>query len=762
MSQASSGQASQSTSSSAQDSQSNEAKSASITKAKAEELARKYVNIPEEYVLQGANLSSDRLIKGIRNIWGLSFVKRVNNKQTGSIYVGIHADNGQLINYSFHNAVDTKPSYPLKVERDVAETVAEAFISEVAADYAGKVKLNESYGAAVLPALTGDVRHHFRFDRYVNELPFLDNYIDVVVDSEGYVVEYNFVWDDTIVFPRVESYLTLEQATKKLHDTATPELKYIMTAGENGKRIPALTYELAPFSIHAVTGSKWDEAIYRHYRYAGEVSDKPVTDKPLSSKPQLTNIKEEQAIEFVTSAFGLPEGAELNHSSYNEYTDDVTEQLSSSWNFSWNVKKDGKEAGSIWAAVDGQTGAVQSYNLYWRNSDAPEGKELFALADATKAAEETIKKQLPWLSHELHLIKPDPKQYENLSASDLSSYYIRFVHKVHGASIEYDHVNVTIDAKTGEITGFESNIHPFDYSKQAPKTIATSEAIARFMDYYQVQLTYKVASEYSLDGQPIPIEKYNVMLASGDSDSIEKVTIESTVNLVYRLEAKPLDERVFLDAESGQWRSMETGEVTQLERPQVLDIEGHWAQRQLELMVAYKALDVVDGKVRPNELIKRGELIKMLVIARNGGNRYYATANDSSAQNSSSFKDISVGSEYFAYVEDALQQNLIDIGDGSFNPEGTVTRDEMAELIVRALGYNTLAQHEHIFADKFNDSQHIKNKGQAAIVVGLNIMSANADGKFQPSKKVQRAEAATAFFRYLQSRADLQEAPLRY
>nr|WP_285855702.1 S-layer homology domain-containing protein [Paenibacillus camelliae] len=152
----------------------------------------------------------------------------------------------------------------------------------------------------------------------------------------------------------------------------------------------------------------------------------------------------------------------------------------------------------------------------------------------------------------------------------------------------------------------------------------------------------------------------------------------------------------------------------------------------------------------------------MLVIARNGGNRYYATANDSSAQNSSSFKDISVGSEYFAYVEDALQQNLIDIGDGSFNPEGTVTREEMAELIVRALGYNTLAQHEHIFADKFNDSQHIKNKGQAAIVVGLNIMSANADGKFQPSKKVQRAEAATAFFRYLQSRADLQEAPLRY
>src|SRR5690606_26007699 len=125
--------------------------------------------------------------------------------------------------------VDTKPSYPLKVERDAAQTVAEAFISEVAADYVGKVKLNESYGAAVLPALTGDVRHYFRFERYINELPFLDHYIDVVVDSEGYVVEYSFVWDDSIVFPRVESYLSLDQAMKKLRDTSTPELKYIIT-----------------------------------------------------------------------------------------------------------------------------------------------------------------------------------------------------------------------------------------------------------------------------------------------------------------------------------------------------------------------------------------------------------------------------------------------------------------------------------------------------------------------------------------------------
>ncbi|WP_424766576.1 hypothetical protein [Paenibacillus sp. sgz302251] len=36
-----------------------------------------------------------------------------------------------------------------------------------------------------------------------------------------------------------------------------------------------------------------------------------------------------------------------------------------------------------------------------------------------------------------------------------------------------------------------------------------------------------------------------------------------------------------------------------------------------------------------------------------------------------------------------------------------------------------------------------------------------SEGKFLPEKQVTRAEASVSFFRYLQSRADLQEAPLR-
>jgi len=117
-------------------------------------------------------------------------------------------------------------------------------------------------------------------------------------------------------------------------------------------------------------------------------------------------------------------------------------------------------------------------------------------------------------------------------------------------------------------------------------------------------------------------------------------------------------------------------------------------------------------------------------------------------------------SGYFVYVQNALELNLIDIGDGSFNPEGKVDRGEMAELIVRALGFNSLAAHSDLFKATFKDADQTKQKGQAAIVVGLGIMSLQ-DGKFAPERDVTRAEAATAFFRFLSARADLQEAPLR-
>jgi len=730
-----------------------------ITKEKAEALARQYVSIPKEYVLQGASLNMEMMAGGKRNAWGLDFVKKVNGKHLGSIYVRIDADKGQLLEFnSYTDNPSAKPTYPLKVERDAAQQIALQFIDKIAADYKGKIQYNPDYGVQLRPPLTGEVVHSIRYDRLVYDIPYVDNYIELEVDSEGHVRRFSLQWDDTINFPKVDVKLTTEEANNKLRAAAAPQLSYIVPYNMQGKRKPLLSYELQPISIDAVTGQLKDQSRDSYFR-AGTISESPVSEKPLGDEPKAGAVNEKQAIDAVKAAFSLPAGAELNGSNYSENSNESTGVTEAYWQLNWTIKKDGKEMGSASASVNGRTGDVRHFNTYMYNERSQPGSPKVTLEQASALAVEAIKKRLPWLTDELYLVKPDPKQFEGLDAGEPRHYYFSFVHKIYGAVVEYDNINLSINSSTGEIINYDANLSNFDYPDQAPALIKKEQAVDSWLDYYRTQLTYRLVQNFSWNGQPIPIEKYKLMIASGEirGDEVEKTT---NAELVYQLVPRLIDESVFLDAVTGGWRNRETGEVTQLEKPKAKDIEGHFAQRQLELMVAYKALDVKDGLVRPNEAVTRGELIKMLVLARSSGVSPLSKSLSGQLDSKASFNDVAAGSSYFVYVESALEQNLIDVGDGSFNPSGKVSRDEMAELIVRALGYNALANYDHIFKASFKDSAQIENKGQAAIVVGLKIMSLS-DGKFLPKKQVTRGEASVAFFRYLQSRAELQEAPLR-
>lgn len=729
-----------------------------IKKEKAEQLARQYVSIPKEYILQGVSLSTNTLADGKRHIWSMDFAKRVNGKHMGSIYVSIDANSGQLQSFSTYvNNPSAKPTYPLKVEREAAQELAIEFIKQIAPDYISQIRYNENYGVQLLPPLTGEVRHQLRYDRIVNDIPYVDNYIEIVVDSEGLLLEYSLQWDDTITFPKVGKRLTLEEANQKLREAADPQLKYIMPYSSQGKNTPMLSYDQQAIAIHAVSGEHLPAPMYS-YRRQGTPSETPLSEKPLGMAPKNREITEQQAIEAVKEAFKLPANSELRNSSYHENNDEDGSTNRTEWYLNWSLMKDGKENGSASASVDGRTGTVMSYYSYNYDSPASTGVKAMTLEEAIAKAEDTVKRQLPWLTHELYVVKPDPKQYENVREGEYPTYYISFIHRVHGAAVEYDNVNVAIDSRTGEISSFDAYLSTYTYPALAPALISKDDAVKHWMDYYRTELTYRLVQQFWWNGQPLPIEKYNLMLASGElQGNEEEVELKSEAELVYRLVSRNIEEQVFLDAQTGEWRTRDKGEVTQLERPKALDVEGHWAEHQLELMVAYKALDLKDGLVRPNEAVTRGEIIKMLVLARNSGRGNYAME---TLAKSASFNDVSADSAYFPYIESALEQNLIDLGDGSFNPDGKVSRDDMAELIVRALGYNALANYDHIFKASFKDSDQIENKGQTAIVVGLKIMSLS-DGKFLPKKQVTRAEASVAFFRYLQTRAELQEAPLR-
>ncbi|WP_164779599.1 S-layer homology domain-containing protein [Paenibacillus kobensis] len=728
---------------------------ASIAKDKAVSIARGLLAIPDTYTLQSASLSTNISTDAtVYSVWNLSFVYKVDGKSKGSISASLDANSGELTGYnSYTDNPNAKPVYPPKVNREQAVTVAQSFIKKAAASYANQLQLDEYVGVGTKPPLTGEVVHRLRFDRMVNGVPFNENFIEFQIDGEGHVLSYERNWNSGIKFEKATAAFTQEEAATKLQAAAKPSLNYTIPYDMKPRK-PILVYNINVPVISAVTGDVISAS-------SKELKQTQLSDKPLGEKPSGTKqLTKEQASAKVDAAFKLPEGAKLTSSEFSEYADDLTGKTRSSWQlgYTYSVNGDKEREATLWAQVDGETGQIMSYSNYGNSDRTGAG---VSYADARAKAVEALRSQLAWAADEYYL-EENEDNYKDKKPEEIGSFYFSASRKVHGASVDGESAQISINAFTGQVENYWNNVSGFEFPAESPSVIGDVKAADAWMDFYRVELTYVTDYTYYWNGQPIPVEKYKVLLAAGEAKPSELST-KGEAQLVYRLVPRyVMDQSVALDAETGNWISLSDGQPASLDTPRASDVEGHWAQRELELMVAYKALDLKDGKVNPSAVITRGEMIKMLVLAMNQGNypMYSAGAMAKDEAAAASFSDVGSTSNYFPYVELALQQQLIDIGDGTFNPEGKVDREEMAELIVRALGFNALAEHDNLFNVQFSDAAKTKQKGQAAIAVGLGIMSLQ-NGKFLPEKQVTRAEASVAFFRFLQAKADLREAPLR-
>ncbi|MBD0382011.1 S-layer homology domain-containing protein [Paenibacillus sedimenti] len=738
---------------------------ASITKERALELAKTYIAIPTGFTLQSVSLNS-YYGNGGRSFptWNIHYTKKVKDQYYGNLSVSINGLDGSLTSYSINdNDPEHKPSYPPKVDFKRAKEVATAWIAKVNPSKQKELIYNDAEENAFRTPLNGNYQYNIRFDRAVGDVPFMQNGINVSVNGEGQVTGYNFNWDDKVTFEQKVTPISQEKAEQLFHDKANLSLQYQIPYGMKGKKTPIISYALNAFSLNAASGELWNPGTGSAPPAGGE---KPLTDKPLADKPPATlNLTKEQAAEKVVSAFNISTDLKLQEASYNESTNPETGETESTWNLNWSqpAEKDpkGKIMGSgAWASVNSKTGEILNFNSYMAyGADADkevEGK--VSLDDAKTTAVNFVKKYLPAYTDQLVLNVPAAKDYPEEQLKHMHNWDIHFNRVIDGVTAGHESVNVSIDRTTGKIVSFYFSISDLPYPKKKPEVLAVDKAKDLLLSKYDIKLNYVLTgSGPILYG--MPIEKYNVMVAAGEiaptaaagttSDKLE-------AKLVYSLIPKYTREGFLLDAQTGQWKNADTGEVISFEKVKVNDIDNHWARNELQLMLDYQALDVKDGKVNPDQTITRGELIKMLVIAMNGGNGgiYYG------AERKASFADVSNSSAYFAYVENAVDRGLLDPG-ADFNPEAKMDREEMGELIVKALGYKSLTKFDGIFNTSFADAGKLENVGAAAIVLGLGIMSLN-DDKFEPQQEVSKAQAASAFFRFLQKRAELQEQPRYY
>lgn len=139
-----------------------------------------------------------------------------------------------------------------------------------------------------------------------------------------------------------------------------------------------------------------------------------------------------------------------------------------------------------------------------------------------------------------------------------------------------------------------------------------------------------------------------------------------------------------------------------------------------------------NGEFGLGDTIKRCEFAAMLVRMMKW---------DKSIAQSSSFDDINSSDWFFADVNTLAERNVY--SESSFRPNDNITRREMAVMLVKALGYDELANSESnlVFSDVSTDSGYI------AVAYNLGIINGKSETVFDPEGSALREEGAAMMMR---------------
>jgi len=167
------------------------------------------------------------------------------------------------------------------------------------------------------------------------------------------------------------------------------------------------------------------------------------------------------------------------------------------------------------------------------------------------------------------------------------------------------------------------------------------------------------------------------------------------------------------------------------------DTDGHWAKNFISSLAVR---GIVDGygknKYAPQEITTRAQFARMLVVMAGVDLSKYTT---------SRFVDVPINQWYASSVEWAAEKGIVDgVGNGRFNPDAPVTREQMAVMILRFAGYMGFKLPASVTEISFADNSKISAWAIDAVktVQKAGIASGRQGNAFDPRANATRAETA--------------------
>ncbi|SDG42817.1 S-layer homology domain-containing protein [Paenibacillus sp. cl6col] len=116
--------------------------------------------------------------------------------------------------------------------------------------------------------------------------------------------------------------------------------------------------------------------------------------------------------------------------------------------------------------------------------------------------------------------------------------------------------------------------------------------------------------------------------------------------------------------------------------PSFHDLNGHWAKANMELLASKFIIQGRgNGQFAPNDKVTRAEFTSMLVRALGSGD----VQGQKLSKDADAFKDVPASAWYADALATAVQLKLVEgDGNGSFHPNASITREQLAQMLVNA------------------------------------------------------------------------------
>ncbi len=176
------------------------------------------------------------------------------------------------------------------------------------------------------------------------------------------------------------------------------------------------------------------------------------------------------------------------------------------------------------------------------------------------------------------------------------------------------------------------------------------------------------------------------------------------------------------------------------------DTDSHWAEESITELMNMDILKGADGNAYPDRTITRGEFAALTARTLDLEPSYKDTFGD-------------IGKEHMFYGEiNALSEKgiVMGVGDGTFQSNRTVTREEIMLMLSRVLPENVKKQVN--FKDISKGYTHLESLKKA---IGSGIISGFDDNTFRPKANASRAECASMLVRLLKTLEEPSEVKVR-